>query len=180
MAVEKERIAAAAAAHVQPGDLLLIDAGTTTSRLAFLLPRDAELRVITNGLGVANELVDRLDIETSILGGKLVNAHQALFDPALERQLDHVHARIAFVGGYAVSSTRGVASLSLDQARFKSLLMARADHVVVLADSSKLSPGYFPYWSAPPGRWRIITDDGQPEILPTFTTPTIDLEVVSP
>lgn len=48
MTVEKERIAKSALAELPDGGSIIIDAGTTTSRLAEAIPMDRELTVIVN------------------------------------------------------------------------------------------------------------------------------------
>src|ERR1700741_2813311 len=59
MAGEKERIARAARAELPAEGAILLDAGTTTARLAEILPTDRELIVVTNGLPIAMALVAR-------------------------------------------------------------------------------------------------------------------------
>ncbi len=51
--VQKERIAKAALAELAGATTVLLDAGTTTARLAELLPADRELTVVTNALPIA-------------------------------------------------------------------------------------------------------------------------------
>src|SRR5947209_13387843 len=53
MAPEKDRIARAAVAELPDEGAILLDAGTTTARLAEMLPTDRELTVVTNGLPIA-------------------------------------------------------------------------------------------------------------------------------
>jgi DeoR family fructose operon transcriptional repressor len=53
MADEEQRIAAAALAELPAEGAILLDAGSTTARLAELLPTDRELTVVTNGLPIA-------------------------------------------------------------------------------------------------------------------------------
>src|ERR1035438_1119892 len=50
---EEERIAKAALAHLPDEGTVLLDAGTSTMRLAERLPRDHELTIVTNSLGLA-------------------------------------------------------------------------------------------------------------------------------
>src|SRR5664279_5247356 len=50
---EKERIAKAALPHLPDEGTILLDAGTTTLRLAELIPHDHELTIVTNSLPIA-------------------------------------------------------------------------------------------------------------------------------
>ena len=56
---EKERIAKAALDELPDGGAVILDAGTTTVRLAELLPTDRELTVVTHALPVAMVLAMR-------------------------------------------------------------------------------------------------------------------------
>ncbi len=55
---EKERIAKAALDELPEDGAILLDAGTTTIRLAEMLPTDRELTVVTNALPIATLLAD--------------------------------------------------------------------------------------------------------------------------
>ena len=59
MTTEKDRIAKAALAELPDEGAILLDAGTTTARLAELLPPDRPLTVLTNSLPIALALVAR-------------------------------------------------------------------------------------------------------------------------
>lgn len=65
---EKTRIAARAAELVNDGDVILIDIGTTTARLAREL-RGRRITVITSSLAVIDELRDDDAVELIVLGG---------------------------------------------------------------------------------------------------------------
>src|SRR5919197_5112898 len=62
MAAEKDRIARAALAELPAEGAILLDAGTTTARLAEILPSTAELTVVTNALPIASLLAPRRNL----------------------------------------------------------------------------------------------------------------------
>ena len=62
MTQEKERIAKAALAELPDEGAILLDAGSTTGRLAEQLPADRELTVVTNSLSIALTLTPRTNI----------------------------------------------------------------------------------------------------------------------
>src|ERR1035438_4963248 len=57
---EKERIAKAALEHLPDEGTVLLDAGTSTMRLAERLPRDHELTIVTNSLGLATVIAQQI------------------------------------------------------------------------------------------------------------------------
>ena len=68
----KHSIAACAMKLVQPGDKLILDAGSTTLQLAHRLARsDFPLSVFTNSLPIANELGSVQGIDLLLSGGTL-------------------------------------------------------------------------------------------------------------
>ena len=66
---QKERIARAALEELPDGGSIILDAGTTTVRLARLLPTDRELTVVTHSIPVAAILTGRPNISLHLLGG---------------------------------------------------------------------------------------------------------------
>jgi DNA-binding Lrp family transcriptional regulator len=68
LVAEKERIAKAAVAELPDDGAIILDAGTTTAKLAEQLPFDRELRVVTNSLTIANLVASRPGRRTAYLG----------------------------------------------------------------------------------------------------------------
>src|SRR3990172_6258933 len=71
LTVEKERIARLSLAELPDEGTILLDAGTTTARLADALPADRELVVLTNALPIAMALSVRPNITALLIGGKV-------------------------------------------------------------------------------------------------------------
>src|SRR3990172_3997266 len=71
LTAEKERIARLALAELPDEGTILLDAGTTTARLADALPADRELVVLTNALPIAMALSVRPNITALLIGGKV-------------------------------------------------------------------------------------------------------------
>src|SRR5512146_2945090 len=70
LTVEKERIAKAALAELPSEGSILLDSGTTTSRLAEALPHDRALVARTNGLPFALTLANRPNLAGLFIGGR--------------------------------------------------------------------------------------------------------------
>ena len=68
---EKERIAKAALPHLPDEGTVLLDAGTTTMRLAEQLPHDHELTIVTNSLTIANVVSQHANLSLYLLGGRV-------------------------------------------------------------------------------------------------------------
>src|SRR5882724_11106948 len=71
MTAEKERIAKAALAEGPQDGAIIIDAGSTTGRLAQALPTDRELTVVVNAPPLATMLAVRPNLHVIMLGGRV-------------------------------------------------------------------------------------------------------------
>ena len=96
MAGQKERIAKAALDEVPDGGAVLLDAGTTTVRLAELLPNDRELTVVTHALPVATVLATRPNVTLHLLGGTVRGRTLAAVGAWTEQAMRDIYADVAF------------------------------------------------------------------------------------
>jgi DeoR/GlpR family transcriptional regulator of sugar metabolism len=155
---EKDAIGRRAAALVDDGAVVIVDAGTTTEFVARHLDAD-DVTVFTNGIGAINILLRKEEVSVVVLGGRLRAVNETISGAEAENMLRSVVADYAFIGADAVHPQFGVASRTLEQSRLKTLMMQRARHTVVVADRRKLTTDQFNYWSPLPAHWRLITDD---------------------
>jgi DeoR/GlpR family transcriptional regulator of sugar metabolism len=160
---QKEQIARVAATFVTDGETLILDAGTTTGRLARRLRHREGLTVITNGMTTLGELGDAEGVQVLCLGGDLRQISQGFVGPLAELCLSRLTADRAFLGADALDARFGICEASPVQTHLKEQMMNRADHVYVLADSSKLGRAPFDAWAPIERPWTLITDWGASE-----------------
>jgi DeoR family transcriptional regulator, fructose operon transcriptional repressor len=134
---QKERIAMAAIDELPEGGSVILDAGTTTVRLAELLPLDRELTVVTHSIPVAAALITRENITLQLLGGTVRGRTLAAVGEWTRRQIGEVYADVAFMGTNALSVEHGLTTPDITEAAVKRSLMSASRRTVVLADSSK-------------------------------------------
>jgi DeoR family fructose operon transcriptional repressor len=138
LAGEKERIAKAALDEVPQSGAIILDAGTTTVRLAELLPMDRELTVVTHSLPVATLLAARPSITLHLVGGTVRGRTYAAVGSWALRDLAEIQADVAFIGTNGLSVERGLTTPDLAEAAVKRALVAAARRTVVLADHTKI------------------------------------------
>jgi len=143
MAGQKERIAKAALDELPDGGSIILDAGTTTIRLAEMLPTDRELTVVTHGLPVAMLLATRGNITLHLLGGTVRGRTLAAVGPWAERAMADVYADVAFLGTNGITAERGLTTPDLAEAGVKRALVAAARRTVVLTDHTKFGRADF-------------------------------------
>lgn len=134
---EKERIARAALDELPDGGSVILDAGTTTVRLAELLPSDRELTVVTHAIPVASVLISRPNVTLHLLGGIVRGRTMAAVGDWTRSQISEVFADVAFMGTNGISVERGLTTPDIAEAGVKRALIDAARRTVVLADHSK-------------------------------------------
>lgn len=134
----KERIARAALEQLpSSGGTILLDAGTTTSRFAALLPPDHELTVVTHGVPIAARLAGQRQIDLRLLPGRVRRTTQAAVGADTITALSQLRVDVAFLGTNGVTAEHGLTTPDPDEAAVKRALIASARRVVALADASK-------------------------------------------
>jgi DeoR family transcriptional regulator, fructose operon transcriptional repressor len=138
-AEHKDAIAAAATELLpQGGATVLLDAGTTTARIAAQLPTDRELLVVTNSVPVAARLAGMPSVSLQLLGGRVRGVTQATVGEQTLRVLNTMRVDIAFIGTNGISVRHGLSTPDTDEAAVKRAMVSSANYVVAVADSSKV------------------------------------------
>lgn len=135
---EKQRIAKAAFVHIPAEGSVLLDAGSTTSRLADIFPTDRSLTVFTNALPIALRLLNRQNLTVHTLGGRLRGPTSAEVGPWAERALRDLNVDVAFLGTNGISLDRGLTTPDPAEAATKRLMLSSARRCILLADHSKV------------------------------------------
>ncbi len=138
-AVEKRRIALAAADLIQPHETVGITAGTTTTQVGRALRHRANIKVVTNAINIGMELCNQPGMRTSITGGTLPYAWSfSLTGPAAIRFMDDVYLDKVILNVVGLHVERGCTTLEQDEALTFRAMVRQAREVIVVADSSKL------------------------------------------
>ena len=160
-AVEKDRIAKAALDLVPAwGGSVLLDAGTTTGRLAGLLPTDRDLVVVTNAVPLAARLAGVSGVRLHLLGGRVRGVTQAAVGEEAVRTLHDLRVDVAFMGTNALSTGHGLTTPDPDEAAVKRAMVRCGARVAVLADSSKVGREHLIRFAALDAVDVLVTDDG--------------------
>lgn len=178
--VQKAAIAREAERCVRPGQVLLLDAGTTVGTLAARLSAWTGITVITSGLTSLNALAGSEGVELVVLGGAVRHVSLGLIGPIAEGALRGITADAVFLGADGVVAGRGVCETTAEQAALKRLMVDQADEVYVLADASKIGRASGHWWTEPGRPWTLITDAGVTEeaLAPFHADPAVTVRVV--
>jgi DeoR family fructose operon transcriptional repressor len=157
---EKSRIAKAAIAELPMEGAILLDSGTTTARIAEMLPLDCELTVVTNSLPIALTLSVRPNMQVLITGGRVRSRTLAAVGDWAGSALASVRVDVAFLGANGVSAAYGLTTPDQTEAAAKRAMIRAARRPVVVADHSKLGADYFARFGELNQIDTLITDTG--------------------
>jgi DeoR/GlpR family transcriptional regulator of sugar metabolism len=134
----KRRVAARAAALVEPASTVILDGGTTTLAVVRALPPDLSCTVITHSPTIAAALVEHQAIEVFLLGGRLFKHSAVTCGAAAVEAAQRITAEVFLLGVTGVHPTVGLTTGDADEAAMKRALAGRAAATYVLASAEKI------------------------------------------
>lgn len=133
----KQAIGKAAARHVSPGNVILINDGSTTYHLASYLEGIENLTVFTNSIQMISALARAGNTILYVLGGKYVAGLNHLSGSLTEQILEKMSFDIVFLGVDAIDSEGGCFSNTTEDARLAQIMLRTGRKKILLADMTK-------------------------------------------
>ncbi len=133
----KRAIAKRAIQFVEDGDSIMIDTGTTTSIFAQELRAKRNLTIVTNSSDIARTLATVNGNTVYMAGGELKGDNGAAFGPTAVAFFSKFRVKHAFISIGAIHATDGPMDADLSESELAYMAISRADHRVILSDSSK-------------------------------------------
>lgn len=134
---EKQKIAKAALSLIGQNDSIIIGSGTTVFELARCLYPAKHLTVITPAAKVTLEICNRPNVEVLQLGGVVRQNSSSVTGSHAERILDEISCGILFLGVDGIDLDFGFSITNLTEASLNQKMIACAQVIVVMADSTK-------------------------------------------
>ncbi|SHE58752.1 DeoR/GlpR family DNA-binding transcription regulator [Desulforamulus putei] len=160
--LEKEAIAKAAAALVNDGESIVLDAGTTTTAMTKYLREKKDLVVLTNSLTVVNELTHVQGITLILTGGNVRDVTLSLVGSLAKENLLRFNVDKAFIGTSGLCPVQGLTNQNMYESEVKKAMIDIAREAIVMADHSKFHRVSFSCFSPITAVHKIITDDKAP------------------
>lgn len=157
---EKVRIGRAAAALIGAGESVLLDSGTTTLQVARHLNPADSLVVVTNDVGIMNELAARDAVQLVFLGGTLRRKNLSFYGTQTERALEGLHVDKLFLAADGFHTEKGVTTHYEPEALLNRLMCRAASEIILVADSSKFGRICLHKILEPQDIARVVTDAG--------------------
>lgn len=134
---EKQKIAKVALSLIKANDSISIGSGTTVFELTRYLHPNKNLTVITPALKVGLELSNRPNIEVLQLGGVIRSNSSSVAGSYAERILEEISIGVLFLGVDGIDLDFGFSITNLSEATLNQKMIAMAQTVVIMADSTK-------------------------------------------
>ncbi len=174
---EKNAICKAAAALIQPGYGIALDASTTVNFFAPHLTQLGALTIVTNSLVNAQQFLGMSQIQVLMPAGRLRRDSASLV--GRPESIPDIHLNIGFFGARGLSLTEGSTELNPYESEMKQAVMKRCLKKIILVDSGKWGQ-VAPYSCASLDMIdEIITTENAPEaIVRQFREAGIPVETV--
>lgn len=135
---EKRALGKAAAAMIEPGQVVFIDGGTTTLELVRSVPRSLAATVVTHSPVIAAELIEHPSIEVIMIGGRLFKHSGVAVGASAHDQISAIHADTYFMGATGIHPEHGITTGDLEESHIKRAMALAAADTVLLATADKL------------------------------------------
>ncbi len=159
-AAAKLAIAREAAALVNDGDSILLDASSTAYYFAQALSNRQNLRVMTNGFEVARELAQNSSDTVILIGGVVNNDSASVTGLLSEQIIAEMHIQKAFLSCSGFSLERGMTEVHLSEAQLKRKVIESSQQLFALMDSTKFGKEDLTPFARPEKITRLFTDTG--------------------
>ncbi len=160
---EKELIASKAKDYISDGDVLFLDASSTTLALVKHLSSFTNLTVVTNSPKTSLKLAE-MQIRSFCTGGLLLENSIAYVGPLAERFVANFNADVFFFSCRGVSNDGVLSDSSIDESEIRKVMMAHAKKKIFLCTSDKVGKEYMYKLTDLSQVDQIICDKDLPEL----------------
>jgi len=159
---EKRAIGRLAASHIQEGDTILVDSGTTALEVVKNLDAFHDLTIITNSVNAMIEALRYKRFKVILLGGTVRGSSYSTVGPLAESNLKLFYCDKLFLGVDSFSLEGGLSTPSVEEASTNQVMISRAREVYAVFDSSKLNKRALAFIATPDKIGTVITDSRLP------------------
>lgn len=135
---DKQIIAKKTINLIQDGMLVIIGGGTTVREVIKLIPDNLRATFITPNPFTAMELIEKPNIETIMLGGKMSQYSQMAVGGEVIQKLSEVKADICIMGTNAIDTKEGLTDSDWDTVQVKKAMVKSSEKTAIIAISEKL------------------------------------------
>lgn len=177
--MEKRAIAAAAAAHIEPGQAVFFDDSTTVLQMVPHLAARVPMTAITNSITLMNALKGTRDLTLLGLGGQFYNWCNAFMGPVTTAEIRRLRPDLAFLSMSAISDNM-VFHQNPEMVETKRAMFDSAARRILLADHTKFERRALHAMGSLDEFDVVIVDDGTPpRLIDRMKSRGINVQVVA-
>lgn len=135
---EKKAIAKAAISIIENDQVIFLDSSSTSLFFAKSIPNEMQLTIITYSAYLPVALADRPNLQVISTGGMFNPRSMCFFGVDAENALSKLHAHKAIFGAKGVTIEEGYTDAHMLEIQFKDRISKQIDHLIVLADYTKI------------------------------------------
>lgn len=134
---EKHRIGMEAAKLIEDNDSIIIASGTTIHAFANCITTNQRLTVVSASLQASISLAKNENVDIIQLGGMLRHSSLSVVGQYSEKILEDCSFSKLFIGVDGIDLDFGISTTDMREAHLNQKMIKAAQHVIVLADSTK-------------------------------------------
>ncbi|ROR31881.1 DeoR family transcriptional regulator [Mobilisporobacter senegalensis] len=159
---EKSRIGKYAVSLIENNDIIIIDSGSTTEKLATNIPSSIKATVLCFNFNILNSLSDKENINLIFAGGYFHPNTQMFESPEGISLIRNIRATKVFVSAAGIHEKLGITCANNYEAPTKNAILHSAAEKILLADSSKFGQVKSSYFADLCDFQKIISDINLP------------------
>lgn len=132
----KAALARAAMAELTPGQAVAMDDSTTVGAMAAMISHAAPLTIVTNSLGLMQNLANQNEVALIAIGGTYAPTYNAFIGPGCEAALARIRVNLALVSASGVADGEALVQ-DAQVTRAKTAMLAAAERRVLMLASAK-------------------------------------------
>ena len=168
---EKSIIGKLASELVTDGQTIAMDSSSTAIHMIPYLSKYKQLRIVTNGLGTIEILLQHVNGDIYCIGGLYSTSLSAFTGEMTKRFFSDIHFDIAVFSCKSISINQGIFCMREDEATLRKILINNSNKKILLCDNSKFDKASLFYVDslknidiivtniAPSSEWLKIYDD---------------------
>jgi DeoR/GlpR family transcriptional regulator of sugar metabolism len=135
---DKAEIAKIAAGMVKEGQIVFLDGGTTTIRLARALPKALKATIVTHSPDVATALLDHPGLDVELIGGRIFKHSNVSVGTVAIEAIGQIRTDLYFMGVTGIHPEHGLTTGDREEAAVKRAICRQAAETIVLGSREKL------------------------------------------
>ena len=160
--IQKDNIGRFAASLIDKDDIVIIDTGTTTEKIAPYIPENLNITVLCYSTNILQELHSKTSIQLLFAGGFYHPKTQMFESSQGITFIQSIRAKKVFISAAGIHPELGVTCVNNYEVPTKHAILKSSLHKILVADSSKFDKIRPAYFCDLQQINTVITDDGIP------------------